>query len=306
MCDIWRRPAPSELTPDDYRRLPSTLREINVTGGEPLLRDDLADVIRAMQENCPDVRIVLSTNGLLPDRLKTLLDSIEGIAVRISLDGLGDLHNRIRGVDHAFDRVLESLEVTKAAGVSDLGVCATMTRSNAGRIKEIQDFARKSDIQFTFTVAHSSSFFFGDQSEVAPDGAAAFKDMTAIQCALYDSVHPKDWFRAYFVSGLMDVLAGRPRPIVCTAGSEFFYMDAGGNIFPCHILDLKMGNIRESTFQELMEANEAILRTVRGCKKRCWMTCTVAPVMRRRLLIFAAKVGWAKLLHHFRRIFKSK
>jgi MoaA/NifB/PqqE/SkfB family radical SAM enzyme len=305
MCDIWRRPAGEELAPEDFRRLPRTLKEINVTGGEPLLRQDLAAVIRVMQETCPGVRAVLSTNGLLPDRLKTLLDSVEGIAVRVSLDGIGELHDEIRGVNGAFDRVLESLDVSRAAGVKDLGVCATMTRSNAGRIREIHDFALDRGIQFTFTVAHSSSFFFGDQTEEAPDSAAARADMTVIRSRLYDSMHPKDWFRAYFVSGLIDLLSGRPRRMRCPAGQDFFYMDCGGNVYPCHILNLKMGNIKQETFEDMVVAGQAVLRAVQGCRERCWMTCTVAPEMRRKIVLFALRVGWAKLFHHFRGIFQS-
>jgi MoaA/NifB/PqqE/SkfB family radical SAM enzyme len=304
MCDVWRRPASDELAPEDYRRLPATLREINLTGGEPLLRDDLAEIVRVMQETCPGVRIVLSTNGLLPDRLKVFLGAVEDVAVRVSLDGRDGLHDRIRGVPGAFDLAVRSLEVAKAAGVNDLGVCATMTRSNAGHVREVHDFARRQGIQFTFTMAHSSSFFFGDQREEEPDAAGAEADMTAIQSGLYDSLHPKDWFRAYFISGLKEVFSGRPRPISCTAGRDLFYMDPAGNIYPCHILDLRMGNIRDNTFQELVEAGGDVLRAVGKCRERCWMTCTVAPEMRRRILTFAVKVAWAKLAHHMRRVFK--
>jgi MoaA/NifB/PqqE/SkfB family radical SAM enzyme len=303
MCDIWRKPAAPELAPDDYRRLPRALREINLTGGEPLLREDLADIVRVMQATCPGVRIVLSTNGLLPERLEAFLVSVERVAVRISLDGLDGLHDRIRGVPGAFEKVLQSLEIAEAAGAADLGICATMTKANAGRVKDVHDFACERGIQFTCTVAHSSSFFFGDQTDEEPDALEARADMSAIQARLYDSSSPKDWFRAYFISGLRDVLSGCPRPIVCTAGSDFFYMDPQGNVYPCHILDLRMGNIRDSTFQEMVRANEAVLRAVRSCTKRCWMTCTVAPEMRRKIVLFAAKVGWAKLVHHFRRAF---
>lgn len=303
MCDIWQKPPAEEMPPEAYRRLPSTLREINLTGGEPLLRDDLAEIVRVMQETCPGVRIVLSTNGLLPERLKAFLNSVRGVAVRVSLDGLGDLHDRIRGVKGAFDRVVESLETAERTGVKDLGVCATMTKSNAGHLEEVHEFARERGIQFTFTVAHSSSFFFGNQSEEEPDSAGALSDMTAIQSRLYDSTHPKDWFRAYFISGLKDVFSGRPRPIECAAGTDLFYMDPAGNVYPCHILNLKMGNIREQTFEEMVQAGGEVLEAVRRCGKRCWMTCTVAPEMRRKLALFAARVAWAKLVHHLLKIF---
>jgi MoaA/NifB/PqqE/SkfB family radical SAM enzyme len=306
MCDIWRRPAGPELGPEVFRRLPRTLKEINLTGGEPLLREDLAEVVGVLRETCPGVRIVLSTNGLLPERLKAFLASVRDVAVRISLDGLGPLHDEIRGVRGAYDKVQESLEAARAGGVRDLGVSATMTRMNAGHVNEVNRFARERGIQFTFTVAHSSSFFFGDQTDEEPDASAAIADISKIEASLFDSRRPKDWFKAYFAAGLKDVVAGSPRPIACRAGTDFFYMDSGGGIYPCHILDLRMGDIGEETFAEMRERNPAVLRAVGECSKRCWMTCTVAPEMRRKIVPYAARVGWAKLGHHLRRISGAK
>lgn len=303
MCDIWQKPAGIELRPEDYSRLPSSLKEINVTGGEPLLRSDLADVIRAMQRQCPGVRIVLSTNGLLPGRLEKLLEAVKGIAVRISLDGMDGLHDRIRGIEGAFDRVIESLEVARRAGITDLGLSATMTRQNAGTVGDVQAFAREQGLEFTVTVAHSSSFFFGDQTSEEPDSAPAVADMETIRGRLYESAHPKDWFRAYYISGLIDVLRGCPRPVRCHAGRDFFYMDPEGNVYPCHILERRMGNITEKSFEQMLAEDPSVLKAVAGCGQRCWMTCTVAPEMRRKLPEYAARVGWAKLGHHVGKVF---
>jgi len=301
MCDIWQKPAGAELRPEDYARLPSSLREINVTGGEPLLRGDLAGVIQAMRRQCPGARIVLSTNGLLPTRLEDLLKVVKGITVRISLDGMDGLHDRIRGIDGAFDKVLESIEISRRGGVTDLGLSATMTRHNAGRVREVQDFAREHGLEFTVTVAHSSSFFFGDQSSEEPDSGPAVADMEAIRSRLYESTSPKEWFRAYYVSGLIDVILGSPRPIDCHAGRDFFYMDPEGNVYPCHILERRMGNIMDKSFEQMAADDPSVLEAVARCGQRCWMTCTVAPEMRRNLPVFAVKVGWSKLAHHLRK-----
>lgn len=303
MCDIWQKGGSPELEPAAYGRLPSSLREINVTGGEPLLRSDLAEIIRTMRSRCPRARIVLSTNGLLPSRLERTLAECGDIGVRVSLDGIGEMHNRIRGVENAYDKAVDSLEVCKRAGVKDLGICATMTRENAGVIKDIQDFARTKGIQFTFTVAHSSPVFFGDQRDQEPESGQAIADMEVIRSRLFGSCHPKDWFRAYFVSGLMDVVAGRPRPVECRAGTDFFYLDPQGNIYPCHLWDEVMGNLVDETYAEAVSGHPDLLASVRKCKRRCWMTCTVAPEMRRRLPLYVLRVGWAKLRHHLRTAF---
>lgn len=306
MCDIWKKKATPEMAPDDYRRLPPTLKEINVSGGEPLLREDLALVMKSMQETCPGVRLVLSTNGLLPDRLDDVLDKVSGVAVRVSLDGIGDLHGEIRGVEGAFDKALTSLEVAGRHGVADLGVCATMTRHNAGRVREIQEFAARKGVQFTFTVAHSSLMFFGDKDSERPSAEAACEDIVEIKGRLFDSHSIKDWFRAYFVEGLMDVLKGRPRPIKCRAGLDFFYLDPEGKVYPCHLWNGEMGNILDATYGEIVSSNPGVIDAVGRCSKRCWMTCTVAPEMRRKLLVYAARVAWAKVLYHAGKVRRTK
>jgi len=298
MCDIWKKETGAEMAPGDYRRLPRSLKEINVSGGEPLLRRDIADVMEAMREACPGVRLVLSTNGLLPDRLDDLLGRAPGLAVRVSLDGIAELHDEIRGIDGAFEKAMRSIDIAKKHGAADLGVCATMTRHNAGRVREIQALAERMGLQFTFTVAHSSEMFFGEKDAERPSADAAREDIEEIKGRLYASKSVKDWFRAYFTEGLMDVLRGRPRPIRCRAGLDFFYLDPEGKVYPCHLWSRPMGDILEQTYEEIVDSNPEVIEAVSRCTRRCWMTCTVAPEMRRNLPAYAARVAWAKLLHH--------
>jgi MoaA/NifB/PqqE/SkfB family radical SAM enzyme len=300
MCDIWKKGPGQELKPQDYARLPASLKEINVTGGEPLLREDLGTVISVMKARCPGVRIVLSTNGLLPDRLRRLLGQTGEITVRVSMDGVGALHDSIRGVEGAYGKALETLKAARSAGIRDLGVCATMGRANAGLIREVQQVARSQRVHFTFTVVHSSPVFFGEKSDQQPPTDAALADMMAVRDRMFGSGRPKDWFKAYFVEGMMDVVRGRPRPLTCRAGTDFFYLDAEGNVYPCHLWDRPMGNIIDETYDEIIGRNRKTLEAVGSCGRRCWMTCTVAPEMRRRLPLYAARVGWAKVRHHMR------
>jgi MoaA/NifB/PqqE/SkfB family radical SAM enzyme len=181
-----------------------------------------------------------------------------------------------------------------------------MSRRNAGLVKDVQDVARKRGLQFTFTVAHSSPVFFGDKAGEQPPADLALKDMAVIKSRLFASRSPKNWFKGYFVQGMMDVFEGRPRPVRCRAGLDFFYLDPEGMVYPCHLWNRPVGNILEKSYAEMVAANPGWLREAASCSRKCWMTCTVAPEMRRRLPVYAARVGWAKTVHHIKAATKSR
>ena len=70
MCDIWQYGRGPEMTPADYRRLPRSLQEVNISGGEPFLRKDLPELVNTIREHIPGVRVIISTNALMPPRIE--------------------------------------------------------------------------------------------------------------------------------------------------------------------------------------------------------------------------------------------
>lgn len=87
---------------------------LSLTGGEPLLRDDLAEIIAAYYR--AGVRsFSVSTNGSYPEKIAALLTRIADIApfgrvmVTVSIDGVGDAHDRLRGVPGLFAKAEQSL-----------------------------------------------------------------------------------------------------------------------------------------------------------------------------------------------------
>jgi MoaA/NifB/PqqE/SkfB family radical SAM enzyme len=69
MCDIWKYPTKpeEEIKPSVLEKLPDGLGRINLTGGEPMLREDIEDVVRVLYKKCRLLEI--STNGYYTDRI---------------------------------------------------------------------------------------------------------------------------------------------------------------------------------------------------------------------------------------------
>jgi len=299
MCDIWKSDARQEreLKPADYRWLPKSLRSINVSGGEPFLRDDIVEIVEVMRERCPKARIVISTNGLQPDRIVAAVERMPEVAIRVSIDGVGEAHDAVRGIPGAYDRAMETVERLRDIGVADLGLAATATDTNVGDVTRVRDRTKELGLKFSVTAAHSSPIFFGDHAVERPHSAESVGEMVAIMREHLRSWRPLDWAKAYYVRGLIEYIRGRPRRLPCRAGTDFFFLDPWGDVYPCNIGGTLIGNIREGSFEEIRRRSwNRVREKVDACEVQCWMVCTVGPPMKRRPLKPMMWMLGAKLL----------
>lgn len=299
MCEAWRDKTSIELPPDKYWKLPTTLRSVNISGGEPFMRDDLPEVLRIISQRCENPRLVISTNGILVDRIKKLLpiimNDVSRLGIRVSIDGIGEVHDRVRGVPGNFKQCIEVMKYCKNIGVKDLGVGTTISNLNGSTFSQVKDLADSLEAQFTCTVAHSSPILFGANEAIAPEPKTAIQQLRQIQRSYLKSSVPKNWFRGYFTEGVIEYVKGRSKPIQCKAGQVFVFIKANGDIYPCNLLDIKMGNFLEDEIDEIIGNSVKAISIVRSCPKKCWMVCTRVPLIRRNpfnalLWVFRKKV----------------
>ena len=126
MCNTWQHPtsAEQELDPKYYERFPN-LEFLNITGGEPFLREDLEDIVRIVKPKCK--RICISTNGYFTDRIVALAKKFNGdIGVRISIEGLPKANDELRGLTDGFDHGIHTLLQLKRMGMKDIGFGITI------------------------------------------------------------------------------------------------------------------------------------------------------------------------------------
>ena len=138
-----------ELSTDEARRLIDDLADFGApvllfSGGEPLLRHDLFDLVEYAVGR--GLRAVISTNGTRIDDAAAARFRDAGLGyVGVSLDGLGDVNDRFRGVAGAFERALAGIRRCLAAGVK-VGLRFTITRRNADEVDRIFDLVRDEGI----------------------------------------------------------------------------------------------------------------------------------------------------------------
>ena len=140
---------PGELTTAEGKALIDDLAAFSCpvilfSGGEPLMRPDLPDLVRHATDR--GIRAVISTNGTLinGDFAKTFRRF--GLSyVGVSLDGLRETHDRFRGVTGAFDEAMAGIRTCLAEGIK-VGVRFTINRRNAADIPAIFDLIEAENI----------------------------------------------------------------------------------------------------------------------------------------------------------------
>lgn len=296
MCNIWANPtvASEEITPQDLEKLPR-LKFINLTGGEPFVRDDLEDIVRVCYKRAP--RIVISTSGWLEDRVIALAQKFPHIGIRISIEGLSRKNDELRGRDGGFDRGLRTLLTLQQMGVKDIGFGCTVSNHNSSDMLALYQLAKSLGLEFA-TAAFHNSFYFHKHDNVITNREQVVSDFTTLINRQLRERHPKSWFRAYFNMGLVRYVNGGRRLLPCEAGTMNFFVDPWGEVWPCNGLEEKywqqsMGNLRTATdFDTLWNSEQArqVREKVHSCPKQCWMVGTASPVMHKYITKPAAWV----------------
>jgi MoaA/NifB/PqqE/SkfB family radical SAM enzyme len=288
MCNIWQLPPGDELEPEQFRKLPRTLRDINITGGEPFLRDDLVEIVRIVDERCGHPRIVISTNGFERRRIAHaapgLLSIGRNVGLAISLDGIGEKHDEIRGIRGGFDKVVETLKQLRTIGYRNVRVAFTAQKNNVKHLGAVYDLSRQFGFQFTTSVAQNSDFYFSTAENLTVDPLELSAELAYVMRKELLSFSPKRWLRAYFYAGVLAYNVSRERILPCRAGRDSFFTDPAGFLYPCLTLNKSMGNVRAQAFDEIWEGAtaEKVRSEVDLCRQPCWMICTARTAMMRR------------------------
>jgi radical SAM protein with 4Fe4S-binding SPASM domain len=287
MCNIWANPTEKsqEITPEEIRLLPK-VKFINLTGGEPFVREDLDKIVEVCFTKSP--RVVISTSGWLEDRVIALAKRFPKIGIRISIEGLSCKNDELRGHAGGFDRGLRTLLTLKEMGVKDIGFGCTVSNNNSADMLSLYQLSKSLGLEFATAAFHNSYYFHKNDNTITNKEEVCGNFEKLINMQLKEN-HPKSWFRAFFNMGLINYIEGNRRMLPCEAGLVNFFVEPYGNIYPCNGLEEKfwmesMGNLRETPdFQAIWESEQAqkVREMVRKCPKNCWMVGTVSPVMKK-------------------------
>ena len=312
MCSVWQSKGTDRLRPDHIVKLPRSLRTVNITGGEPFLHPQLPDFVAAVRRHLPRAVTTISTNGLLTDHIAQMTPDLlardRHLRIAVSIDGLGDTHDRIRGVPGAFNRAIQTIEQLKRIGFRGLRLAMTLSEANSDQLLPVAALTRKFKLELSLVPAHASAVHFLT-SDTAPANLEVLQPQLEIFISrLLRSVSPRLWLRAHFADRVGKYIACRLPSFSCRAGNDFFFLQADGTIYPCNVCSKPLGNIIEADFHRIWFSPEADLvrQEVSKCHRQCWMVCNARSYYRAHFLQVLLWIFAQKFRAHFRYFFSPK
>ena len=314
-CNIWKiyRENPelvkNELKFDEIKDIFSrnlkyfkNVTGIQITGGEPFLRSDLTEIIETIHNLIPNCNFWFATNGLLPKRVKSILEAICSscnckIGVGVSLDGSRDIHDLLRGIKGAYDKAIKTIEylVDLKADYSNLIIACsyTLTPINFQEVDHIINICHNYNINLTFRPVNISPIYYKNieikkwiESELNKKLNKNNKNSNSIDSSLKEiesflMKSKKSFYEKIldlcFLKGCKDYIENPSnRRLSCYAGFTSFFLDPYGNVYPCIALEKRLGNLREQEFKDIWYSKEAF-KARRMVKKlqcpKCWVEC---------------------------------
>lgn len=330
-CSIWRRYSNhQELKAQEFKteEFEQTFQNfggkvlwVTISGGEPFLRRDLSQIFEALCEHCHPAVVNIPSNGLLSSTIesqvrKMLEKSFDtNLTLNLSLDGVGEKHEKIRGVPGNFEKVLDTYERVRKLKEEfprfQVGIHTVISKYNISDAVDIYEFAKTLEPDSYITeVAEHRTELFNLEDDITPDADAYTKFADELSKHIRnDYLHSKknvskltQCFRLEYYQVAAQVLRESRQVIPCYAGYASCQITPFGDVWPCCILgyDKPMGNLREVDYEfkkiwHSKRANE-IRKYIRG--KNCG--CPLANAHYTNILCnFTKLVGVSKNLMSF-------
>ncbi len=327
-CSIWKRYSDhqqlraTEFSAGEYKKtfekFGGKIFWATLSGGEPFMRRDIVDIFEALCENCHPAVVNIPSNGLLSPvierNVKKMLEKNfdTNLTLNLSLDGVGDKHEKIRGIPGNFERVLDTYErvrkLKKEFPRFQIGIHTVISKHNIDDAISVYEFAKglAPDSYITEVAEHRTELFNKDD-DITPDAKAyaVFAEQLSKHIRT-DYLHSKknvskltQSFRLKYYQFAAQVLKENRQVIPCYAGYASCQITPFGDVWPCCILgyDHPMGNLRENeyNFEKIWHSRKAEeIRKFVGSKK---CACPLANAYYTNVLCnFGSLVGVSKNL----------
>lgn len=241
------------------------ISKLSFSGGEPFVREDLAEIMEAFIEHCDPQIIDIPTNGSMTDRIERVLSRVlprlEGrvLDIQLSIDGLAETHDKIRGIPGLFKKTLRTYAVLDHLREKYPNLRIKMNlvyvNDNKAELDElIRFFENDYDFdRFQITYPHGESVDFSVYDQVE---FSKYREISRDLQRHYRLRNRWDLHSMIFraVKMVRDKVIGENHAFrsdmgaVCKAGERIVVLDDIGQVYPCEPLWESVGNVRDNNY----------------------------------------------------------
>ena len=323
-----------DLTFEQLERLSRTappFHKLWISGGEPFLRKELAEIIELFYAHNGMRHVNLPTNGLLPQKLDAVVSALLRrcpqltIDLNFSLDGLANTHDTLRGVPKNFEKTMATLEMAteKWKGVPRLrrNVVSCVTRDN---YRELVDLGRKlmreADLDGYYCEIVRGDPMDPELKRIPPAELAAlhrrllsFHQHYARRLFADLPAPTRHLARAYYLGHLkfhfdlheQNHYGNKAWPMPCTAGQTTFVIDHDGRFRSCELRQ-PLGDLKEFDFDlgAALRSPQMAREIADIPKAQCWCThsCWIHSSAKFSPKVTLFHIPWAYLKHRWQRL----
>jgi MoaA/NifB/PqqE/SkfB family radical SAM enzyme len=271
MCNNWKfgdRKADmtlAQLEPAMAHPFWGAVENLNISGGEPTTRNDLPEMVQLFHRHLPRLRkIGINTTGLTPVRAIRLLTPIvefcaeKGllISIRVSLDGIGDIHDQVRHVKNGFEKAGKTIEAMQALAQKhdnfQFGIAATLFATNMSDGENILAWARTKGLDVVFNMLRFTDAMLHNK-DLEEKIAFRGREEEFMRKFFLDRVQEESVLsgQAFMYLHYADMIAnGYQRTMPCPFQSQGLLLNPNGDLHYCENSQ-KLGNVLDDTAESL-------------------------------------------------------
>jgi MoaA/NifB/PqqE/SkfB family radical SAM enzyme len=262
------------------------VENLNISGGEPTTRNDLPEMVELFHRRLPRMRkIGINTTGLTPHRAIPMLTRIIKfcaahdllLSVRVSLDGIGDIHNQVRQVKAGFDKACETIEAMQALAKEhsnfQFGIAATIFSTNLQDAENILAWSKEKGLDIVFNMLRFTENMLNNKNLQDSIGFKT-REEEFMKKFFLDRVSEESVLsgQSFMYLHYADMIAnGYHRTMPCPFQSQGLLLNPEGNLFYCENSE-KLGNVLDEG-AEVLYYRAANLAHREQLKERTCPTC---------------------------------
>lgn len=223
--------------------------EINITGGEPFVRDDFMQILELLHENKDYFKFSILTNGsFITDEIAEKLAKLEVTCIQVSIDGDINTHDEIRGKGN-FERTFRAIDILVKHKIITI-VSFTASKINYKEFPKVAEYCEK----------HKVNVLWSDRLVPIGNGKKLIEQCLSVtECLEYFKIMKKvqDDFRqrkstTYIeIDRALQFIVTKEVPHRCVAGDSLITIDEYGNLLPCRRMPIKCGNVLNEKLSDL-------------------------------------------------------